>query len=785
MIVFLPFISGIAAYHLFIYFPASTIIILTVSVLSLVYKRRFAAALIIALGFAFAWARYDSPEDGINRQWLTEGEHKVSAYFITPAVYNQVGARQMLCPINSDKDCVDVFGAQEYEIGRVYELTLSVRNAVRRDNPGDRPSRTQTITVVDSLPKAGRADSIIIGINRVRQNLNSQIRAEFPPDEAALLMAITTGESGGGMDATLRSAYNQSGVGHILSISGSHFALLALVVFGAVRAIVRLLPMKVLEKITLYVTPSEAAAIATAPVMVSYLGLSGAGAPAIRAFITISLFLLGLLIGRSGQWLNTIMLAAALILAIDPSALLSLSFQMSFIAVIFIGAIAGRYSDWRPFYHKRPDLHDELSKPDASDKTWHATLSRAIYNSVLVSLAATMGVAPVIAYHMHGVSIISPLSNLIITPVIGFVLLPIALIGAFSYLLTGSYLVAGIAGPMAAICNKMTIIAASIQFSSISIGRFPIILIALFYIGAAVFFISKKPRWLLLSVLPAVIYFIVIAIMPRGLSVTFLDAGRADASVIELPDKKTILIDTGRNGFEAMNYFRFLGIKDIDALAVTHSHADHAGGVRKILKRFRVREIWDNGRLEYKEGIIPQGVIIRHLQRGDIIRSAKGGYSIEAMHPYDGFHTANSDSRDTSINNDSLVLRISDARGNAALFTGDIEAEAAEDIISIGDKLKSAVLKVPHHGLGSSFNAEMVNAVKPDIIIISSHPDMTKKLYESYGIGKVVYTGQDGAVKVEFNNSGYKIKKWSEFKMRPARGIRDEMHNIKTLFVTW
>ena len=122
---------------------------------------------------------------------------------------------------------------------------------------------------------------------------------------------------------------------------------------------------------------------------------------------------------------------------------------------------------------------------------------------------------------------------------------------------------------------------------------------------------------LALPFVPFCVYAILVMSEKKDLSVTFVDVGQGDSAVMELPDKKTIVVDTGRTGKETAAYLRYQGKRDIDALVLTHSHPDHTGGMEYLMKRFSVKEIWDNGRIFYP----PELHINAHhriLERGDI-----------------------------------------------------------------------------------------------------------------------------------------------------------------------
>jgi len=115
-------------------------------------------------------------------------------------------------------------------------------------------------------------------------------------------------------------------------------------------------------------------------------------------------------------------------------------------------------------------------------------------------------------------------------------------------------------------------------------------------------------------------------------------------------------------------------------LTLTHSHPDHAGGLAYLLERFAVKEVWDNGRIDYPEGIF-RFQKRQILERGDVIES--GQYTIQVLHPYPEFSTQEGDEYEED-NNSSLVIRIS-GKGHSFLFAGDIEEDAEDDLSHVGN----------------------------------------------------------------------------------------------------
>lgn len=765
---FFPFVASALSLALFLYFGLK--------------KRSLLAAGLLALGFLYAFARH-APEAPPGE---TYGTRWVAGCFASPAVALPGGHSQEFGVSKGlAVESLDVLSDREFRVGDCYRVKLRAYISGGRNNPGSRAPRPYGVLV--SAEKTGRAKpSIGLSIAGTRQDLNAFMRGRFEPGAASLLMAVITGHRRE-MPPEIRDAFRTTGLAHLLSISGTHFGLFGLLCFGLIRALLKRLPRRPLERMTSRLTPGEAAALLTLPFMVFYLGISGASVPAARAFVMTGLFLAGLLAGRKGHWLNFLVTAALLITLWEPDVLTGLSFQLSFIAVLFIGAaVKGRPPGPTPV--------DEGKVDGSSYASWFGRFSRKdagglrgilsvpagfLVKSLLITLAALAGVTPLVAYYFHYVPLLSPAANLVVSPLVGFLLVPCALLGSLSYLATGVFITAPLVEPLARAALWLTRAFASVPHASAGVPAFPPVIVVFYYAGIVLWYVLGKKRLLLISLSPAIFYIGIALFSERPLAVTFLDVGRADSAVVELPDGKALVVDAGRSGGEAAGYLRTRGTGRVDALVLTHGHHDHAGGAGRIAGDFEVREIWDSGLLRYPEGLAP-GAARRALRRGDVIRGE--GYVIHVLHPHPGFFTAEDDG-DTSINNASLVLRIQGS-GGSFLLCGDIEDEAVYDLLHLGPALKADVLKVPHHGMEPHLMEALLGAVSPEVTVISAPAPRAKEL-PSAGPARVFVTGEDGAVKIEAGESGLSAKPYGESRLRETRGIGEEMRNIRRLFTVW
>ncbi|HKZ56648.1 MAG TPA: MBL fold metallo-hydrolase [Thermodesulfovibrionales bacterium] len=248
-----------------------------------------------------------------------------------------------------------------------------------------------------------------------------------------------------------------------------------------------------------------------------------------------------------------------------------------------------------------------------------------------------------------------------------------------------------------------------------------------------------------------------------------------------------MVIDTGRSGRETASYLKYKGKKEIDVLVLSHVHPDHTGGLDYLLKRFKIKESWDNRRIILPEDYLYQGKIKhRALNRGEVIEGER--YSMYVLHPYPEFYTMYGNDY-VEANNSSLVVKIK-GRNKSFLFPGDVEEEAEEDLISLGDWLNSDVIKVPHHGGKTSAYKPFFKSVSPEVAVISSgrynsfgHPH--KETLDALQGVSIFRTDTDGAVKIQESEKGLEIKTYKDFQFEQTKSFIKETENIKRVFMVW
>jgi len=247
------------------------------------------------------------------------------------------------------------------------------------------------------------------------------------------------------------------------------------------------------------------------------------------------------------------------------------------------------------------------------------------------------------------------------------------------------------------------------------------------------------------------------------LQVTFLDVSQGDSAWLKTPDGWDILIDGGKEseGPGLVSYLQSHGVTDIEVLVLTHPHADHVGGLVTVLENMDVDEAFTNCQSydsatyqEFQELLLDKGIPTTCVRDGDDF--TWGGVSAAAVNPPEPLTS--------DANNDSVVLRISYGTIDF-LLTGDIESQAEAQILGRGRIIEAEILKVAHHGSGSSSTALFLAQVDPEIAVISvgisnpyGHPD-PETLARLRDAGATIYrTDRHGTIVVTTDGTAYSVQ---------------------------
>ena len=604
-----------------------------------------------------------------------------------------------------------------------------------------------------------------------RAAMRFTIEQALPPDPAALLTALAIGETAH-LSQDLRQRFQAAGVAHVLAISGTHLGLVAGFVFLLVRWGVSRLPYRVLRPLTQHLTPRQIAGVAALLAVTGYALLSGGRTPTVRALIMVWMVMFALLSRRDAHAVTSLSVAALIVLALDPRALGMASFQLSFVAVLAILLAL-----------PEPPGRD----PDDPPETARERLLRRVGGLARVTLAAGLATAPLVAWHFGQVSWPGFFANLLLVPLLGAVVLPVALVAAVLAPALGSLPLAGVVGMLLNGFLSLVSLFAALSGALALVAPPPLALVFFTY-GAA--FLAWRGRALLLpraAVQGALLFvfawfFTLHPPAPRGLlRVAFMDVSQGDSTVLIGPGGDALVVDggprfgrfdTGR--LAVAPYLTGLGIHELRVLA-THPQLDHEGGLTWLVERFHPPAVYTNG--ERRSGAVSHQRFVDAAVAGGTppVALAAGdrpellrGVGIEVLHPPRGAEGGGLESNDRSV-----VLRVTYG-GHSFLLAGDVEAPA-ERMLAESAMPASTVLKVPHHGAATSSIAQWLDRVQPRVAVVSvgednryghPHPEVLAR-YAARGI--VLYrTDRDGAVLFESDGVHLRTVTRRELALEPA-----------------
>lgn len=627
-------------------------------------------------------------------------------------------------------------------------------------------AKAGTLKITDNRASGGW----LAALDRYRGRISEKMDAGLhgcPQATVRLLKAILLGRRDQ-LSAEDRNAFSRVGVGHVLAISGLHIGMVATGTFAIAKWLLAWIPLMLRRAWT----RQGAALISLGPAL-GYGLLAGLSPSTQRAMIMAAVFLSGFWVGRRHDWLNTLAMAALVIFFVFPPALFSVSFQLSFMAVLSIlaGLAIGPY---------------RLT-------AGHRTLIRRLYQwavSLLwVSALATIGTLPLVLRYFNQVSVVGLAVNLVVVPLVGTLILPAGLAGIAATVVSTEAAV--LLWRIAAIgMDAVRIIVqwvAQWPWAAVHCVTPSNIEIGLYYLLAGFFLFRTRiirPRAVLAVLLAGCVldagYWYHKRFGGTQLTVTAVDVGQGTANLLQLPGGYTALIDGG--GFGDNKAFdvgaNILApllwrrkIATVDLMVLSHANSDHLNGLLFVLENFEVKQIWSNGQISGSAGSRRWKQLIAethvpHFKVSDLptVKDVHGVLLKILAPPGDFLQRSNFESwRD--LNSNSLVLQVA-YRNVSFLFAGDITAATEADLLSrLGpDALCSTVLIVPHHGSKLSSSAAFLQAVNPKEALISAgwrnrfgFPD-EKVLRRLSNLGVRSWSTADkGAIQVTTDGQSYRI----------------------------
>jgi len=570
-------------------------------------------------------------------------------------------------------------------------------------------------------------------LERVRRALADRLDPPAQPTRAGALLRALAVADVSRLDEGLREAFARSGTTHLLSVSGTHIVWVFWLIraaAGAALARSGALPL---------VRAAPRIAVAAGAVAgAAYALLCGLEPPALRSAAMAAAGGLALLGGRPATSWNALGLAGLLVLALDPAALFEPSFQLSF------SAVAGLLL-WRP-------------PAGALRGLAHASLAAGLASAPLAAgigapLPAGWLVANALAVPYFGVAVVPPalVAGVLggVFPVLAAAVRALAELGirglevlATPDLLAGPSDPVAVAGAFAALAFALRALVQGRRAVALTLG-------AVALGSSALAWPHDNPH-------------------VAAPEILFLDVAHGDAALVRA-GRSAWLVDAGGRaaGWDAgravvLPALRALGVRRLDALALTHADLDHVGGARAVLEALPVGELWLTRNERDAPGLEParrsaerRGVRVRIVAAGDALGG--GALSITALWPPSDFTAP-------STNASSLVLRLG-APGACALLGGDAPADVERALAPALDRCD--VLKLGHHGSATSSAAALLDALAPVVAIASAGrrpsaplPHRAVRARLAARAVSLYETRRDGALAVELARPGPLVRPW-------------------------
>lgn len=548
----------------------------------------------------------------------------------------------------------------------------------------------------------------------------------------ALLKALTIGD---GSSITQRQweVFRKTGTTHLIVISGSHIGLVAgLVYFLVLRA----------WAWTGYLawSPQKVAALAAVLAGIFYAGLAGFSVPTQRAVVMLAVLMCAIIRQRNVQSFNTLAVAMLAVLALDPLAVLSPGFWLSFLAVaVIIYAVDGR-----------------LGK------------SGRVAEAVRINWVTSLGLSPLLLFFFQQISICAPLANFIAVPVISLLVVPLALFSVLLMFIWPSaadllfFLLDRVLQILYGLLERMALL----PFATLNHPQ-PSYWALGFAVPGILLLLAPKgmpARWAGMVMLLPLIFTESRKPETGDIRLTLLDVGQG-LSVVVQTSEHWLVYDTGAK-FSAesdsgqsvlLPFLRLHAVTRVDRLIVSHGDNDHIGGAASLLNEMPVDSVLTS---------VPE--LLRNYAP---VKCAAGQSWV-----WDGVRFAvlsPGPASPASDNDNSCVLKIDAAHGSV-LLTGDIEA-GAESWLSetYRQRLKSDVLIAPHHGSRTSSTLPLLQAAQPDKVLISAgyrnqfgHPHKEVLTRYRHVHADALNTADNGAMTIDTNNNAITLSRQRDIEAR-------------------
>jgi len=600
---------------------------------------------------------------------------------------------------------------------------------------------------------------------RITQAATTALVGDMPQDEASrgLLEALLLGYRRD-VDSKTYEAFRKTGLLHIVSLSGMHFAILIGSIWWFCKAAGLL--------------KSARAAVCLAAIVLFLLVVPPA-APTVRAAIMSAVFCASFFFRRHSSAYNTLALSAIILLLIRPTQVFEADWQLSFIALLGIILFTARLDNL---------LHSATAGWFVTDPAERIAfgvraaryLGGQVIRAFSAGLAAWLGSAGVLLLHFGTITPLASVWTVLVSPLVSAILTLGFLKILLSFLLPPVSAVLGIV-----VMNltdwliRLTELFARVEISQILIGRVSAVPVILYY-SLLVFvpfvpvrraFLKRAVAAVMISVMAC---WLGVGVLQRtyrdGLILTCLDVGHGQAIVAQLPGKANVLFDAGslnRSDVGTRIVAPFLdneAISRINAIVISHNDTDHINGIPEIVEHCKVGGVyaddaffdgtdeWGTAKFlsDYLAG---KGLEIKRL-KGEL--RLKGAAAVKVLWPGD-----RTDERQNLSDNDRSLVCLIEFAGVRILLCSDVEEFAQRELLRLYPGLKADIIVVPHHGSAKTLGADFLGHLDTHIVLCSCDQAQYERMIgdsasavPSAGRLQSFYTARDGAVQVHVSRDG-------------------------------
>jgi competence protein ComEC len=556
------------------------------------------------------------------------------------------------------------------------------------------------------------------------------ILSSFPPREAGLLLGLALGDDSR-LDPAVERDFRATGLSHLLVVSGENVAMVLapIVALGAALKLSR--------------WPRFALCLG---VVAFFVVLTGAEPSVMRAGVMAGLALIGILLGRPRSTASILAGAVVALLVMDPALVWAIGFQLSVAATASMVALATPISERLRF------------------------LPGSIALAAGATLAAQLGVTPLLLYYFNEVPVSTVAANVLAFPAV-----PPALLLGLAAATTGivfeplgrllSFLAQVPMRYLEAVADRL----ARAPIPWITGGGMTTLLLGSAVAVAVAWWLRsgrRLPRKAFvvgLALLPLLLWSSALSAgPPSSLTVRFFDVGQGDSALLTSPGGVSMLVDGGPDPAQIATELVALGVKRLDVVIASHPHADHVIGLPAVLARIPVGLLLvpgckddspDGAALD--EAVASEHVEVEHPRAADVM--TLGDVRLEFLSPDRCWSGTESDT-----NNDAIVVRASVGE-DSVLFATEPEEPAQQVLLDDGVDLHADVLKVPHHGAATSIDP-FFEAVQAQVAIVSVGPNtyghpVPEVLDWIRATGAQVYrTDREGTITVTFADRGVLVE---------------------------